>query len=251
MKIKNLFGTLFAALALALMAASCGTGNEPSRLTAGTAKKLAVAYLTEHKITPQYVSFTVGRFECNDKDSRKKYRELEAAGIITLAIDTTTITRTVENGYDYWTGRRKYSKKTERHFTLTTTLTEEAEAQAEKQRPNRNYVDPDMVQPERGDFPEFHLDEVTYNTPDVKESEPASKSVYFKGTDLTVIKVRNIKMDPTNRDKAEFEAVIQNGLVTPAYRVFFKEYDYEKSLCKIKLQYYLDKGWAVTEFTWL
>ena len=224
-------------------------GNEPTKLTTSQVTKLVNSYLKEHKVSPAYTSFRVGRFRLDDKDVRETYRKLDAAGVINLKIDTTVVSRTVKTGTNYWTGRAEYATKKQTIYTLTTELTEATRKYLVETNPFTSNSDPDMEQPTIGDFPEFHLDEVIFDTPEIEEGEEASKVVYAKGTDISLVKVRNISIDPKSKDSASFECILQNGTVTPAYRVINKEYDNQKTLIHGTLKFYLDKGWTVTNMS--
>ena len=241
---------LFITIILSASLASCSSsnGNEPTKISKSQVEKLVKTYMKEHQISPAYAKFSVGRFRCDNKDTRELYRKLEAAGVITLKIDTTKVTRKVKTGTD-WYGRAQYSTKTQTLYTLTTGLKDETQGYLIDKNPFKATTDPDMEQPEIGDFPEFHLDEVIFDTPEIEEGEKAYKTVYAKGTEVTLVKVRNIRVSPTSKDCAWFECILQNGQVTPAYRVIKKSYDNEKMLFYGKLQYYVDKGWAIVGFS--
>lgn len=229
---------------------SCSNkGNEPTPLSESQVSKIVNSFLKDKQISPAYTHFSVGRFRCDDKDSREMYRKLQAAGVITLKIDTTEVTRKVKTGTDWWSGRPKYAEKTQTMFTLTTTLTNETQKYVLEENPSKDTADPDMKQPEIGDFPEFHLDEVVYDTPDIEEGESAYKVVYTKGTEISLYKIRNIKVNQQLKDCASFECILQNGEVTPAYRVINKTYNNEKVLLFGKLQYFIDKGWTVVNLS--
>ncbi len=244
-------GLFFSIIILSISLVSCSSKqvNEPTRLTENQVSKLINSYIKEHQISPTYTQFSVGKFRCDDKNSRELYRKLDIAGVISLNIDTTVVTRSVRTGTDYWTGKPLYSKKNQTVYTLTTSLTEDTQKYLVESSPFKEISDPDMAQPAIGDYPEFHLDEVVLNAPEVEEGEEAYKTVYAKGTSISLVKVRNIRVNQTNKDCAWFECILQNGRVTPAYRVIKKRYDNEKMLFYGKLQYYVDKGWSIVGFS--
>lgn len=245
--ISSTLGLIFSVVVLSFSFVSCDSnnGNEPTKLSASQVTKLVTSYMKEHQVSPAYTQFSIGRFRCDDKDAREVYRKLEAAGVISLKIDTTHVTRTVKTGTDWWTGKAQYSKKNQTMFTLTTELTEETRKYLVENNPFKQTTDPDMDQPSIGDYPEFHLDEVVFDTPDIEEGEDASKIVYAKGTEISLVKVRNIMVDPESKDSAWFECILQNGKVTPAYRVIEKSYDDQKTLMYGELHYFVDKGWTI------
>lgn len=238
---------LFSLLVLVTTFSSCssGEGNEPSSLSTKKVTKMVNKYLKEKQDNVRYAHFNVGRFRCDKKEERDMYRKLELAGVITLNIDTTKTSTKVKTGRDYWAGKDIYETKTRTMYTMTVGLTDETQKYLLDESPSKPVYDPDMVQPVFGDFPEFHLDEVVYDTPEVKEGEEASKLVYVKGTDVSLLKVRNLELNPQNKCEAFCEIILQNGKVTPAYRVLHKSYDNEKFLVYGQLNYYIDKGWTI------
>ena len=250
---KNIFFSchllLFVIISTCAVSCSSNQRNEPTILSESKVDKLVSSYLKEHQISPVYANFSIGKFRCDDKDSRDVYRKLEAAGVVTLKIDTTEISKKVKTGTDWWSGIAEYANKTQKIYTLITSLTEETQKYIIDKVPSKNYTDPDMEQPAIGDFPEFHIDEVTYDANDVKEKEETSKVVFTKGTEFSLIKVRNIRIDQERKDCAWFECILQNGKVTPAYRVLNKSYDNQKMLFYGRLQYFIDKGWSITSFS--
>ena len=229
---------------------SCSSqNNDPTPLSESKVAKLVDSFIKDKQLTPAYADFTVGRFRCDKKESREVYRKLEAAGVITLKIDTTYVTKKVKTSHDYWTGRDYYENKTKTLYTLTVALTDATKEYVLDEAPSKKAIDPDMEQPKIGDFPEFHIDEVVYDIPDIKEGEAASKTIYTKGTEISVFKVRNIRINQNRKDQAWFECILQNGRVTPAYRVKSETYDNEKTLLYGVLQYYVDKGWTIVDIS--
>lgn len=250
-RVTSLCGVFVSLIIVGLFGISCTSQptNEPTKLTEGKVTKLVTSYMKENQISQAFTKFSVGRFRCDDKATREMYRKLEAAGVITLKIDTTVVSRTVKTGTNYWTGKAEYSTKKQTIYTLTTSLAGDTQSYLVENNPFKKTTDPDMEQPEIGDYPEFHLDEVVFDTPDVQEGEEAFKTVYAKGTSVSLVKVRNIRISQKSKDCAWFECILQNGQVTPAYRVIKRSYDNEKKLFHGKLQYYVDKGWTIVGFS--
>lgn len=240
---------LFSLFVPVILFSSCSSESdmEPSALSTRQLSKMVNAYLKENKENVKYASFNVGRFKCDKKEDRDVYRKLEMAGVITLNIDTTKTSSRVVVGRDWWTGKEEYETRTRTVYTMTVDVTDQTKKYMLEEFPSEAVKDPDMVQPDFGDFPEFHLDGVEHDTPEVKEGTGASRPVYVKGTDISVVKVRNIELDPVNKYEAYFEFILQNGKVTPAYRVLNESYDNEKFLMHARLRYYVDKGWTIVK----
>lgn len=236
---------LFSLLALVIPFSSCSSESdmEPAALSGRQISKMVRTYLKDNKADTRYASFNIGSFKCDRKEDRDVYRKLEAAGVITLNIDTTKVSSRVKVRTNWWTGMEEYETRTRTVYTMTVDVTDETRRYMLDGCPAMAVDDPDMIQPVLGDFPEFHVDEEVSDTPVVEGDSP--KLVYVKGTDISLVKVRNIEIDPINKREAICEFIIQNGKVTPAYRVLQKSYENQKFLMYAKLKYYVDKGWTI------
>lgn len=279
---KQLFTSLLL-LFVAVIFCACNTSSRDS-LSASTIEDLVAEELAYDCEDVTYGTIKTGYYELADAAERFTLRKLAAAGVITYKCDRILGSVTVRTGYDWWTGRNTYGRRTKYFYFVDVQLTEEGRDYVVEDIPApAERIDEDMIQPEVGHYPEFDVPEVEifeetaadieHDAPDMEEQTPAPKNeaqtpkeeevVEVEKTPLeiarekenstiynvlcyrlSVVKARNIELNLT-MGTARAEYITESYDVTPFGRVYYQIIDGVRECDEVSLKYFEDKGWVI------
>ena len=175
---------VFSALALMAVAALFSCAPSPEKVSAGDIVAQFNKSLKDQAVNQKFVTIQVGKYELNSDAQRLVLRQLQAAGLVTYAVDRypwwekslkhVKQSYTVSHyywGYDYpetkyrWVTKNVYNF--EDHYIVTVGLTNKGKSLVVKNVPEPvEKVDPDLVQPE------VDKSKYAWNKVDLTESWP-------------------------------------------------------------------------------